>query len=102
MANISELCKNIPSELVEREDSLKMEAAMKELMRRKNLCYLNRIASLKSEEDVFFHCQQRRPSKRKVQNKASNEEMGTIGRITRRVRTGNYTGVVCKSRNMYL
>ena len=50
--------------------------------------------------DIFFAGKGVRSTKR-VKNRASSEAMGTIGTITARVRTGNYTGVVCKSRKRF-
>lgn len=94
MATLKELCKVVPMQLA-------IEAAEFEVKRRKNAAYLDRMARLERERDVHAYCVTRRPMKRRVKNTASSEAAGTIGTITRRVRTGNYTGVVCKSRKNF-
>lgn len=94
MATLKELCKVVP-------DSVLIEAAEFELTRRKNCAYLKRMARLEREHDVHAYCVTRRPSKRRVKNTASSEAMGTMGTMTCRIRTGNYTGVVCKSKKKF-
>lgn len=80
---------------------LVIEAAECEVRRRKNAAYLRRMALLEQERDVYDRCKTSRPMKRRVKNTASSEAAGTIGTMTRRVRTGLYTGVVCKSKKNF-
>lgn len=94
MATLRDLCSNVPTQI-------DAAAIHYEVVRRKNISFLKRMGALASEEKVFSHCQQRRPNKGKVKNRASSEEMGTIGTMTCRIRTGNYTGVVCKSKRKF-
>ena len=74
---------------------------MREVARRKALSYRARMEELAHQWHAFDDCQERRPSKRKVQNRFSREEAGTKGRITMGIRTGNYGVVVCKSENKW-
>lgn len=94
MATLKELCKVVPMRLA-------IEAAEFEVRRRKNAAYLKRMQRLELEKALFERTKTMRPQHRRVKNTASSEAMGTIPTITHRVRTGKYTGVVCKSKDKY-
>jgi len=94
MATLRDLCANVPS-------AIDRKAVEYELMRRKAISYQKRMASLSAEDRVFDACKQSRPSKRKVQNRYSREEAGTIGAITMGIRTGAYSVCVCKTQNKW-
>jgi hypothetical protein len=51
--------------------------------------------------NLFRECAVSRPSKRKVQNRASKEAAGTQGAITMGIRTGAYSVCVCKTQNKW-
>lgn len=94
MATLKELLVKVPN-------SILMEAAEFELTKRKNAAYLKRMQRLELEKALFERTKTMRPQRRRVKNTASSEAMGTIPTITHRVRTGKYTGVVCKSKSKY-
>lgn len=94
MATLKELCNNVPTVIL-------MEAATYEVTRRKNCAYLKRMGRLEGEQRVYTRCTTHRPQKGRVKNTASSEAAGTLGTMTCRIRTGNYTGVMCKSRKKY-
>lgn len=89
MATLKDLCSQLPQEITRK-------AVERELLLRKNASYLKRMGALRSEENVFGKCQQRRPDKGKYRNRYSREEAGTCGAITMGVRTGKYSVCVCK------
>ena len=94
MATLKELTNSIPQTWIDRETTRNLAARIA-------CTQLKRMERLANEDRCFDKCTTRRPSKRRVENTVSSETMGTIGTMTARVRTGNYTGVVCKSRKRF-
>lgn len=94
MANLKDLCNSIPQSWIDRQTTRNLAARIAQTQAK-------RMERLANEDRCFDKCTTRRPSKRRVKNTAFSEAMGTIGTITARVRTGAYTGVVCKSRKCF-
>lgn len=108
MTQLKDLLKTIPTQVLQVQEQLSQEhdrserqRVMREVARRKALSYQHRMEALEREFHPFDECQQRRPSKRKVQNRYSAEEAGTRGAITMGVRTGSYNVCVCKVKQNY-
>lgn len=108
MTQLKDLLKTIPTQVLQVQEQLSQEhdrserqRVMREVARRKALSYQHRMEALEREFHPFDECQQRRPSKRKVQNRYSAEEAGTRGRVVMGVRTGRYSTCVCKVQQNY-
>lgn len=96
MAKISELCSNIPVQILRDQELRDLERAMRELNRRKALTLIGRENALRKEVHVFNRCVQRRPERGKCKNTASSEHAGRIGTIVVGIRTGKHSVCVCK------
>lgn len=90
MANIFELCSNIPSSVVRIQQANVIKT-------RQQASYEKRMHALENETNIFETCKQKRTQKR-VRNSFSSEQAGKIGMITHEVRTGTHEHIVCKSR----
>lgn len=91
----------LPTQVLELQKQGERQRVMREVARRKAASYQQRMEVLEHQYHAFDDCQQRRPSKRKVQNRFSREEAGTRGRIVMGVRTGSYSVCVCKVQQNY-